>query len=258
MKAKTKSRIAFGVAGGVALVSVALVALLWRFGERASVTDPNPEGVAEAIEYELPDGTTGETEGVDWDYWLSVNPDIVGWLRIPGTAIDYPIIHAPEWDPDYYLSHDVYGDYNPMGAIYLDCGSEGLFGGGNSVIFGHHWSAPGNLMFEAVANYSDEGWAREHDTILVLNPDGETHVLSVQCADVVPGTEPVKRTTFSDHTDLMAYWQERFDASDMRLADAAAETDQLFMLVTCSYNFWPNNERTVVFAVEDRTELIKE
>lgn len=250
MRARTKSRIAFGVAGGIALAAIALAAVTCWFGVRASSTDPDPEGVAESVEYALPDGTTVETEGVDWAYWLSVNPDIVGWLRIPGTTIDYPIIHAPEWDPDYYLSHDVYGGYNPMGAIYLDCGSEGLLTGGNAVIFGHHWS--GDRMFSAVAGYSDEDWAREHDVVLLLTPDGATHVLRVQCADVVPGSDPVKRTNFDGEADLMAYWRERFDASCTRLAGTAAETDQLFTLVTCSYNFWPSNERTIVFAVEEQ------
>lgn len=248
MKAKTKGRIAFGAAGGIVLAVAACLAVLWWFGNRASETDPNPDGAAEQIEYSLPDGSTGTTEGIDWDYWLSVNPNIVGWLRVPGTEIDSPIIHAPESDPDYYLTHDVYGGYNPMGAIYLDCGSKGLFEGGNSVVFGHHW---GNLMFAAMANYSNASWAREHSAILVITPDDETHVLDVQAADVIRGTEPVKRTEFADRADLMAYWQERFDACSMKLAESAQETKQLFMFVTCSYNFWPDNERTITFAIED-------
>lgn len=248
MRARTKSRIAFGIAGGVAIVVAAFVASLLWFGTRASGTDPDPAGVSDPIEVELADGTVEQTEGIDWDYWLSVNPDIAGWLRVPGTEIDSPIIHAPEWDPDYYLSHDVYNDYNPMGAIYLDCGSAGLFDGGNSVIFGHHY---GNLMFAAMSNYSNESWAREHATILVFTPDGETHILDVQCADVIRGTDPVKRTSFSDRSDLMAYWHERFDACSMKLADSAQETKQLFMFVTCSYNFWPSNERTITFAIEN-------
>lgn len=248
MKAKTKSRIAFGIAGALALALLAFLAALWWFAFRATSTDPNPNGAADAVEVVLSDGTAVETEGIDWDYWLSVNPEIVGWIRVPGTGIDYPIVHAPDWDPDYYLHHDVYNDYNPMGAIYLDCECDGLFSGGNSVIFGHHYS---DTMFAPMSNYSDAAWAREHRTILMFTPDGETHVLDVQSADVIRGTEPVKRTTFSDRGDLMAYWQERFGACDMKLADEAQETSQLFMFVTCSYNFWPDNERTTTFAIED-------
>ena len=76
---------------------------------------------------------------VDWAYWQGVNPDVIGWITVPGTTINSPIVQAPTDDPDFYLSHDVYGNYNIYGAIYLDaeCAEAGL-DSRNAVILGHH------------------------------------------------------------------------------------------------------------------------
>ena len=245
-KAKTKGRIAL-IAAAVLAIAVALAFVgLWYFWDRAQNTERDPNGVAEALAYE-----DTELTGIDWDYWLSVNPDIVGWIYIPDTDIDYPIVHASEDNPDYYLTHDVYRTYNPMGAIYLDASSEGLFEGGNAVIFGHHWSGSTGTMFADMANYSNYSWAAEHSVIYIITPDDTVHAINVQGADIVRGSSAIKRTEFSDQADLMAYWEERFEACDMKLAAEAEETDQLFTFVTCSYNFWVENERTLTYGVED-------
>ena len=248
MTPRTRSRIAFGAAATIVVALGVFVACVLGMVNRASNTDPDPNGSAGEISIAV-DGTEVVTQGIDWDYWLSVNPDIVGWIRIPGTHIDYPIVHAPASDPDYYLSHDVYGGYNAFGAVYLDSSCDGLFAGGNSVVFAHHVND--SIMFGLLARYSDRAWAQEHRVILLLTPNGKSCALTVQAADVIPGDDAVKRTDFSSDEDLMAYWQERFDASDMRLAESAVDTDQLFTFVTCSYNFRPDDERTLTYAVED-------
>lgn len=72
--------------------------------------------------------------GVDWGYWQGVNPDIIGWVTVPGAGIDYPIVQAHEGDPDHYLRYDVYGGWNYHGVPYLHwkCADVGLLGAGNA------------------------------------------------------------------------------------------------------------------------------
>lgn len=100
--------------------------------ERASNLDPDPSGV-DAIGAE--DEAAGENDGsggVDWGYWQGVNPDIIGWVTVPGAGIDYPIVQAHEGDPDHYLRYDVYGGWNYHGVPYLHwkCADDGLLGAG--------------------------------------------------------------------------------------------------------------------------------
>ena len=47
---------------------------------------------------------------VDWDALLAINPDTVGWIFIPGTNVNYPIVRAPESNPDKYLTIDFQGN----------------------------------------------------------------------------------------------------------------------------------------------------
>ncbi|MBR4306359.1 MAG: class B sortase, partial [Ruminiclostridium sp.] len=49
---------------------------------------------------------------------LDINPDTVGYLKIPGTAIDYPVVKSE--DNDYYLFRDFYGNPNKSGTVMMD------------------------------------------------------------------------------------------------------------------------------------------
>lgn len=243
MLRRTKRRIAYGAAALIACALIAGMGCLWWFGSR-SMPDARD---APAIDVDLGMGDILELPDIDWEYWRSVNPDIVGWIHIPGTNVSSPIAHAPKSDSGRYLKHDIYGEWNPMGAIYLDADSEGLLEGGNSVILGHNWAS---VVFGTMANYSDRDWAAAHRAVAIMTPDDEVHLLRVEASDVMPGWTKAKRTTFEGRSDLDAYWQERFGESEMKLADEATPTDQLFTFVTCSYTKWKANERTVTYAVE--------
>lgn len=243
MRARTKGRLAF-TAAGIILAAVAVFAAYLAVTLNDPMTeDPDPEGVA--LDVETDSGM--EIPAVDWDYWTSINPDVIGWVTVPGTTIDFPVLQAPADDPDYYLTHDVYRRYKPSGSVYLDAGcAGGLEGAGNKVVFGHHW---GRAMFSPFAEYSERSFAEGHRTVILQTPR-TAMILEVQAVDVIRGTDAVKRTDFASAVDLMAYWLERFSASDVRLAEEAVETDRLYTFVTCSYNFWPSNERTLVYATE--------
>ena len=88
MKGKAKSRIALVLAAALGLGAVGALSSMAWLTERTTNFDPDPSGVA-AIGAE--DEAAGENDGsggVDWGYWQSVNPDIIGWVTVPGTGID--------------------------------------------------------------------------------------------------------------------------------------------------------------------------
>lgn len=250
MKRSTKARIALVFSGACILSVTAFLAVTASMLHKGADLDPAPmEGAARGIEAETQQGVA---VAVDWEYWQSVNPDIIGWVTVPGTSIDYPIVQAPASDPDYYLTHDVYGDVNWVGCPYLDASCEGrLFGGGNAVVFGHN-PGQGGVMFADFARYSDAGFAREHAEIVLQTPQ-ETRVLAVQATDVIAGWEPLKRTSFEGEADFRLWYSERFDAAAVKLADDAAASS-LVTFCTCSYLFNPDNERTIVYCAADAQE----
>ena len=247
IKSSTKAKVAYTTATILVALSIATACLLAYFASRAVQIDPLPNSDEAASASERAD-----PYAVDWDYWLGINPDLAGWVMIPDANISLPVVRAPKSDPDFYLKHDIYKGYNPMGAVYLDASSPSFFENGNSVIFGHNWAGG---VFAPLSQYSNRSWAQEHSIIVLLAPEKDPLFLEVQCADVIPGSSAVKRTSFEDHADFMAYWTERFESSGMKLVSEAEETDHIFTFVTCSYNFWPSNERTLVYAVVDEGVL---
>ena len=65
-----------------------------------------------------------------------INDDIVGWLKIENTAIEYPVTQTD--DNSYYLDHDLNKDYNSAGTIFMDKNSEPDELTENTVLFGHN------------------------------------------------------------------------------------------------------------------------
>ena len=102
------------------------------------------------------------------------NPDIIGWLSIEGTNIDYPVMQTPE-DEQYYLYRDFYGEENRNGSLIMDTDStvgvgskEQEYIGGTSpstnlIIHGHTMKS--GLMFGKLSLYEDEVYGKEHNII---------------------------------------------------------------------------------------------
>lgn len=187
----------------------------------------------------------GGAADIDWAYWTSVNPDVIGWIEVPNTSINGPIVQAPTEDPDYYLSHDLYRQPSASGCFYLDAAcTEGL-NSPNCIISGHNM-ADGS-MFASVRGYLDVSFASEHRTIIVSEPN-DTRMFEVAAARTVDGSEPAKRTSFASRVALRAWLAEQVEkAATVLNARAADDADQVVTLVTCMPG---GARRALVFAVQ--------
>ena len=88
--------------------------------EKTGQAETGQEGQQETAE--PPAGLAAESAAdasVDIAALQEENPDIFGWLYIPGTDIDYPVLQSEEAD-DYYESHDAYGAESTEGALYTE------------------------------------------------------------------------------------------------------------------------------------------
>lgn len=253
MRRAVRARIALAFSGVCVLALAAGVGVLASLHGRAASVSPVP-GTPATEPAPAADGSG--FPDVDWEAWRAINPDVIGWITIPGTPVDYPIVQAPADDPTYYLKHDVYRKANYMGCPYLDadCAEGGLLGSVNAVVFGHNLGFGDTSMFNAVASYTDAAFAREHRRILLQTPD-ERREFEVQAADCIGGWEAQKRTRFESGTDFGRWYAERIAESDMRLS-AEPVVPPIVTLCTCSYNRWADNERTVVYTAPDGAGLL--
>lgn len=242
MRKRTKSRIALAVSVLLLAAAAGILVLFLHF-EQAANPSPSPNGTHETIDIEAADSLFPV---VDWEYWKGVNPDVIGWVTIPGTDVNHPIVQAHADAPDFYLKHDVYKNYNPLGAIYLDADCEELgLSSRNAVLMGHHiGGANGATAFGVIASYKDKAFASDHATVLIQTPTAQMEY-TVRFSQIVKGWEPVKRTSFEGDADFRQWYDDCRSKAAMVL-DGEIEPGQTVSLVSCSYNYWAWNERTVV------------
>jgi sortase B len=88
-----------------------------------------------------------------------INSDLVGWISIEGTGVDYPVMKGT--DNDYYLDHNIYGNTSILGSIFMDYRND--YDDINIIIYGHHMDD--GEMFGYLNDYRYESFYEEHKEI---------------------------------------------------------------------------------------------
>ena len=103
---------------------------------------------------------------------IPITDDMVAWITIDDTNIDYPVMQGE--DNSKYLSINPYGEYALSGSIFLDSRNSGDFTDEYSILYGHHMEY--GVMFGALDEFLEDGYLKTHSegTLLV----GRTNVRS--------------------------------------------------------------------------------
>ena len=92
------------------------------------------------------------------------NSDFAGWLTIPGTGIDYPVMQAVPESSDFYLTHNYNGEEDINGTIFLDSRNDFENQDDKMIVYGKNKKSV--QMFGELKNYLDEAFVNEHRTIV--------------------------------------------------------------------------------------------
>lgn len=104
----------------------------------------------------------------DWEYLWEQNPDIYGWIYIPETQIDYPILqHAS--DDTYYLAYNLDGTKGYPGCIYTEQVNAKDFSDHNTLIYGHNMK--NGTMFHDLHKFSERDFFDEQKYVFIYLPD---------------------------------------------------------------------------------------
>ena len=90
------------------------------------------------------------------------NADMVGWIQIEGTKIDYPVMQTPA-DPNYYLKHDFEKHYTDYGCPFMQADCDALAPSDNLIIYGHNMKD--GSMFADLAKYRSNDFWQNHKTV---------------------------------------------------------------------------------------------
>lgn len=93
-------------------------------------------------------------------YWE--NTDMVGWILIEDTNINYPVMQTPA-DPNYYLKHDFEKNYTDYGCPFMQADCDALCPSDNLIIYGHNMKA--GSMFADLAKYRSKDFRQAHKTV---------------------------------------------------------------------------------------------
>lgn len=164
---------------------------------------------------------------IDFKALQSINPDIVGWIYIPNTLIDYPILIGES--DEYYLNRDYYGNWSSLGSIFAFSDVD-LTKDNHICLFGHNMIS--QQMFGSLDNWKSQEYADEHPYCYIYTPDRtkECSLISAfRCHKTDAVFELDKTGDTTDTTDLIVSLMDR-SVIKMRLPE---NTGQVFTLASC-------------------------
>ena len=121
----------------------------------------------------------------------AMNPDVMGWLTIYGTSIDYPIVKAQNNNFEY-LSKDVEKNWTTCGALYVDVHNQWNFQDFNTIIHGHHMAD--HKMFGDLDLFTEAAYFNEHQ-YANLYYDGQNHGVELFAILTIDAYNPIVHST---------------------------------------------------------------
>lgn len=201
--------------------------------EEDSDTEETADSYGESAEYLSP---------INFEELRRINPDVVAWLVIPGTSIDYPVVQTT--DNEIYLKKTFEGGSSAAGTIFLDYESRRDLAGFHNIVYGHHMK--NQTMFTDLIKFKEEEFFKEHREIILYTPEKELHLETVAALYGDAGGEN-RRTNFSSQEKFNEYVDAQTkDCSFRELPEG--DIEHLYSFVTCSYEF--EDARTILYAVD--------
>ena len=114
-------------------------------------------------------GITVPEKELDWEALWEENEDIYGWIYIPGTPVDYPVLQHPT-DNEYYLNHNLDGSAGFPGCIYSEMWNNRGFLDRNTILYGHNMDD--ETVFSSLLHYADEEYFNTNRYIFIYTPGG--------------------------------------------------------------------------------------
>ena len=205
------------------------------------VVETEPEETQEPMNYSEEKTFIPEYQ----DLYLQ-NNDMVGWIKVEDTKINYPVMQSKD-NPNFYLKHNFEKAYSDLGTPYIQENCN-LSESDNLVIYGHH--IKGGKMFGALEDYKAESFYEKHKTIQfdTLTEQAEYEIVAV-FKTVAYSSEGFRYYDFVDaenEEDFNAYIEKCKELALYETGVNAEYGDRLITLSTCEYS--AQNGRLVVVA----------
>ena len=211
----------------------------------------NPENTTNENQFtdilENEEGNLSSENTYNLENIAKINSDIIGWIKIDGTNIDYPIMQ----NGDYYLHKDIYKNYSSHGTPYLApfCN---LKKSDNLIIYGHHMKD--NTMFSQLEKYKNYNFYLNHKYIKFFTiEDGKTiennYEVMIAFKTIAYSDEGFRYynyTDFQNYEDYAEFVENCRNLEFYYTGVVGTHQDKYITLSTCEYS--QKNGRMVVVA----------
>ena len=179
---------------------------------------------------------------IDFAKLKGINKDIIAWIKVPQTQIEYPVVKSN--DNDFYLTHSIDKSYNSAGWVFADYRVQGDDKDKNLVIYGHN--RRDGTMFGTLKNILSEEWYNnEENKYIIYKTERGTDIYEVISVYQVEAEDYYTTTSFSSDREFEEFLSKINSRSIKDFKVPLQKNDQILTLSTCANN---NKYRVVLHA----------
>lgn len=174
-----------------------------------------------------PDVTNSE---VNFAELKAINPEIIGWIRLDDTSIDYPIVQGK--DNSKYLIHGYDDEYNASGAIFMDSRSN-PWQDDYTIIYGHHMD--GSKMFGSLTKYAEKSFFDGHTTGTLYTENKNYHLEVLSYSVINTNTTSIYQLDENKnyHNDTI---RSELMGTAVQFSESSSTDGKIILLSTCDKN----------------------
>ena len=194
-------------------------------------------------------GNSGYT-GADLDTCKAINSDFIGWLQIPGTKVDYPVVLTN--DVDYYLDHTFDRQENIIGCLFSLGKSDYSTPSRNIAVYGHHMRrSRSTTMFQPLHEYKSASFRNAHADITFDTLYGSRSYTVFAVINKRESDWDASAADFASDADYQAFLDRVQDWSLYDTGVHVSTDDHILTLITCDRDYHSDDGQLVVMAVQN-------
>ena len=169
---------------------------------------------------------------IDFVSLKEINEDVVGWLYLPDTVINYPVVQGE--DNSYYLKHLVDGSYNANGSLFVDYHNKMDFSDDNTLIYGHHMDS--GKMFATLVKYKNQEFYDAHPVAYFLTEEKD-YKIEIFSGYVTTHDSDSYLLMAGSREQTIEWMKEMFHNADFFADVTITPEDHIVTFSTCDYEF---------------------
>ena len=194
-------------------------------------------------------GNSGYT-GADLDTCKAINSDFIGWLQIPGTKVDYPVVLTN--DVDYYLDHTFDRQENIIGCLFSLGKSDYSTPSRNIAVYGHHMRrSRSTTMFQPLHEYKSASFRNAHADITFDTLYGSRSYTVFAVINKRESDWDASAADFASDADYQAFLDRVQEWSLYDTGVHVSTDDHILTLITCDRDYHSDDGQLVVMAVQN-------